>query len=142
MGSGGSSLVLRTEAGALLAAKQARLPSTYMFRTGGDTTVRGYGYRKIGIDFGDDLIGPGRYMAVGSVEWQRPILQDRFPGLLQHTLFVDVGSVANNIGDLRPNWGVGTGVRLITPVGPMALDVAYGLQSKAFRLHMTVGFVF
>ena len=71
--------------GALLAAKQARLPSTYMFRTGGDTTVRGYGYRKIGIDFGDDLIGPGRYMAVGSVEWQRPILQDRFPGLLQHT---------------------------------------------------------
>ena len=81
-------------------------------------------------------------MAVGSVEWQRPILQERFPGLLQHTLFVDVGSVANSIGDLRPNWGVGTGVRLITPVGPMALDVAYGLQSKAFRLHMTVGFVF
>ena len=142
MGSGGSRLVMRTEAGAVLAAKQARLPSTYMFRTGGDTTVRGYGYRKIGIDFGDDLVGPGRYMAVGSVEWQRPILQDRFPGLLEHTLFVDVGGVANEARDLRARWGVGTGVRLITPVGPMALDVAYGLKTKAIRLHMTVGFVF
>ena len=142
VGTGGSRLVMRTEAGAVLASKQARLPSTYMFRTGGDTTVRGYGYRRIGIPVGDDLVGPGRYMAVGSVEWQRPILQDRFPGLLEHTLFIDVGSVANEARNLRPHWGVGTGVRLITPVGPMALDVAYGLKTKAIRLHMTVGFVF
>ncbi len=137
-----SRIVMRAEAGAVLASKQARLPSTYMFRTGGDTTVRGYGYRKIGIDFGDDLIGPGRYMGVGSVEWQRPIFQDRFPGLLEHTLFIDVGGVANEARNLRAHWGVGTGIRLITPVGPMELDLAYGLQSKAIRLHMTVGFVF
>ena len=142
IGDGHSRLVMRTEAGAVMASKQARLPSTYLFRTGGDTTVRGYGYRKIGIDFGDDLIGPGRYMAVGSVEWQRPILQERFPGLLEHTLFIDVGGVANEARDLRAHWGIGTGLRLITPVGPMQLDLAYGLQSKAIRLHMTVGFVF
>ena len=36
----------------------------------------------------------------------------------------------------------GTGVRLITPVGPMQLDIAYGLKSKDIRLHMNVGFVF
>lgn len=142
LGNGSSRLVLRTEAGAVLASKQARLPSTYLFRTGGDTTVRGYGYRRIGIDYGDDLIGPGRYMAVGSAEWQRPILQDRFPGLLEHTLFIDVGSVANEARNLKAHWGVGTGIRLITPVGPMELDLAYGLQSKAIRLHMSVGFVF
>ncbi|MDO5692593.1 MAG: BamA/TamA family outer membrane protein [Pseudomonadota bacterium] len=141
LGSGGSRLALRTEAGAILAAKQARLPATYMFRTGGDTTVRGYGYRRIGIPF-DDLVGPGRYMAVGSVEWQRPIMRERFPGLLEHTLFVDVGGVANEVNQLRAHWGVGTGIRLITPVGPMQLDLAYGLKSKAIRLHMNVGFVF
>ncbi len=139
---GASRLALRTELGAVLASDAARLPSTYLFRTGGDTTVRGYGYRRIGIPLGDNFVGPGRYMAVGSVEWQRPIMQDRFPGLLEHTLFVDVGGVANRVGDLRPNWGVGTGVRLITPVGPMQLDLAYGLKSKEFRLHMNVGFVF
>ena len=135
-------VVLRAEGGAMLARDGAQLPVTQLFLTGGDTTVRGYGYHSIGARTDGGQLYGGRYLAVGSVEWQRPILQERFPGLLQHTLFVDVGSVANSIGDLRPNWGVGTGVRLITPVGPMALDVAYGLQSKAFRLHMTVGFVF
>ncbi|HQD47790.1 MAG TPA: autotransporter assembly complex family protein [Ottowia sp.] len=139
---GASRLALRTELGAVLASDAARLPSTYLFRTGGDTSVRGYGYRRIGIPLGDSFVGPGRYMAVGSVEWQRPIMQDRFPGLLEHTLFVDVGGVANRVGDLRAHWGVGTGVRLITPVGPMQLDIAYGLKSKAFRLHMNVGFTF
>ena len=44
-------------------------------------------------------------------------------------------------GFFQGHWGVGTGVRLITPVGPMALDVAYGLKTKAIRLHMTVGLV-
>jgi translocation and assembly module TamA len=142
VGDGGSRLALRTEAGAVLADKRARLPLSYLFRTGGDTTVRGYGYRSIGIPLGGDVVGPGRYMAAGSVEWQRPVLQERFPGLLEHTLFIDVGGVANRASDLRAHWGVGTGVRLITPVGPMQLDIAYGLKSKRLRLHMNVGFVF
>ena len=104
--------------------------------------MRGYAYRSIGIPLGGDWVGPGRIMAVGSVEWQRPILQERYPGLLEHTLFVDVGGVANHASDLRANWGVGTGLRLLTPVGPMELDLAYGLQSKRFRLHMSVGINF
>ena len=53
-----------------------------------------------------------------------------------------MGGVANRASDLRAHWGVGTGVRLITPVGPMQLDIAYGLKSKRLRLHMNVGFVF
>ncbi len=139
---GASRLALRGELGAVLADTRARLPATYLFRTGGDTTVRGYGYRRIGIPVGNDLVGPGRYLAVGSLEWQRPILQQRYPGLLEHTMFLDVGSVAKRVGDLRAHWGVGTGLRLITPVGPMQLDIAYGLKSKDIRLHMNVGFTF
>ncbi|MEB2348689.1 MAG: BamA/TamA family outer membrane protein [Comamonadaceae bacterium] len=142
LGTGASRLALRAEAGAVLAGSSARLPGTYLFRTGGDTTVRGYGYRSIGIDVGSNLVGPGRYMAVGSAEWQRPILQERFPGLLEHTLFIDVGSVANHVGNLRARWGVGTGVRLLTPVGPMQIDVAHGFTPHQWRLHMNVGFVF
>jgi len=139
---GGSRLALRGELGAVFAAADARLPGTYLFRTGGDTTVRGYAYRSIGLPLGGGWIGPGRYLAVGSVEWQRPILQQRFPGLLEHTLFIDVGSVANHVGELRAYWGVGTGVRVISPVGPMELSVAYGLKAKQLRLHMAMGFSF
>jgi len=139
---GGSRLALRGELGAVIAAGSARLPGTYLFRTGGDTTVRGYAWRSIGIPLGGDWVGPGRYLAVGSVEWQRPILQNRFPGLLEHTLFIDVGSVANRVGDLRAHWGVGTGVRVISPVGPMDLSVAYGLKVRQWRLHLSVGIAF
>lgn len=139
---GAGRLALRAEAGAIVGAARARLPGNYLFRTGGDTTVRGYGYRSIGIALGGSWVGPGRYMAIASAEWQRPILQQRFPGLLEHTLFIDVGSVANHVSDLRAHWGVGSGLRLITPVGPMALDLAYGLQSHQLRLHMSVGFSF
>jgi len=135
-------LQLRSEAAAVLASRDARLPSTYLFRTGGDATVRGFAWRSIGVPVGGGLVGPGRYMAVGSVEWQRPILQERFPGLLEHVLFVDVGGVANHARGIKAHWGVGTGLRLITPVGPMQLDIAHGLRTKGVRLHLNVGFVF
>lgn len=138
----GSRLALRTEAGAVLASRQARLPLSYLFRTGGDASVRGYAYRRIGLPLAGGIVGPGRYMWAAGAEWQRPILQERFPGLFEHALFIDVGSVASEVHELRPHWGVGTGLRVITPVGPMQLDIAYGLKTRDIRLHMNVGFVF
>jgi translocation and assembly module TamA len=113
VGAGGSRLALRAEGGAVIGARQARLPATQLFRTGGDATVRGYAYRSIGIPLGGNRVGPGRVMALGSVEWQRPIAQQRWPGLLEHVLFVDVGG-GRHASDLRAHWGVGTGLRLIT----------------------------
>ena len=85
---------------------------------------------------------PGRYMAVGSIEWQRPIRRNGLPTEWEHTLFIDAGSVAERPRDLKPKVGVGTGVRWRSPIGPLQIDVAYGLESKKLRLHMSVGFVF
>ena len=135
-------LALRAEGGAVEASNDARVPSTQLFRTGGDTTVRGYAYRDIGIDRGNGVIGPGRYVAIGSIEWQRPFLKDGVPTAFENTFFVDFGDVANKPGDLRPVYGVGTGVRVRTPLGPLTAAVAYGLDSRKFRLHLTVGFTF
>lgn len=141
-GAGASRLSMRAEGGAVVANSNARIPSSLLFRTGGDTTVRGYAYRAIGIDYPDDVVGPGHYMAIGSVEWQRPILKDGRPSALEHTVFIDFGDVADKPKDLHPRFGVGTGLRLKTPVGPMEVDVAYGLKSRKLRLHFSVGFVF
>ncbi|WP_028605054.1 autotransporter assembly complex protein TamA [Ottowia thiooxydans] len=141
-GANASRLSLRAEGGAVVANSGARVPSALLFRTGGDTTVRGYAYRAIGIDYPDDVIGPGRYMAVGSIEWQRPILREGLPSGLEHTIFLDFGDVAEKPKDLHPRFGIGTGVRLKTPVGPMQLDLAYGLKTRKVRLHLSVGFVF
>lgn len=135
-------LQLRAEAGAVFAQEGARVPATQLFRTGGDTTVRGYKYLDIGVPLSDGLVGPGRYLAVGSVEWQRPLRLRGQQTAFEQTLFVDAGSVADNPGDLRARVGVGTGVRWRSPVGPVEGAIAYGVHSKRFRLHFSAGFVF
>ena len=135
-------LAMRAEAGAVLAKDSAGIPGTQLFRTGGDSSVRGYGYRDVGIPLANGVIGPGRYLATGSIEWQRPILRGGLPSAWEHTLFVDAGAVADKPRDLRASVGVGTGVRWKSPIGPLQADVAYGLKAKRLRLHLSVGFVF
>ena len=135
-------LQLRAEAGAVLAKDGARVPAPQLFRTGGDTTVRGYKYLDIGVPLPGGFVGPGRYLAVGSVEWQRPIMLRGQPTSFEHTVFVDAGAVADKPADLRAKVGVGTGVRWRSPVGPIEGAIAYGVQARRFRLHFTAGFVF
>ena len=136
-------LALRLEGGALWARKDAGIPETLLYLTGGDTSVRGYGLRDIGIPQADGGVSPGRYLAVASVEWQRPIWRDGVRTPWESVVFVDAGAVANEPGDLRPpQWGVGAGVRYNSPVGPLQLDLAYGVKPKALRLHFNVGFTF
>ena len=135
-------IAMRAEAGAVLAKDTANIPATQLFRTGGDNTVRGYGYRDIGIPLANGVVGPGRYLAVGSVEWQRPITLKGRPSEFEHTVFIDAGAVADKPQDLSPSFGIGTGVRWRSLIGPLQIDLAYGLKVRQVRLHISVGFVF
>ena len=139
---GNSRIAVRGEAGAVIAKDSARVPSSTLFRTGGDATVRGYGLRDIGIELPSGVIGPGRYLAVGSVEWQRPIRRKGLATDWENTLFIDAGGVADKPQALRASVGIGTGVRFKSPIGPLQIDLAYGVKAKRFRLHTSVGFVF
>jgi translocation and assembly module TamA len=135
-------LQLRAEAGAVLARASAQLPATQLFRTGGDTTVRGYGFRDIGVKLANGEVGPGRYLAVGSVEWQRPIRRGGVDSDYDSLLFIDAGAVANKASELRAVVGIGTGVRWRSPIGPVQAAIAYGVQPRKLRLHFSVGFQF
>lgn len=135
-------LALRLEGGAVIARDSAPIPDTQLFITGGDNTVRGYGLRDIGVPRADGSIGPGRYKGVVSLEWQRPIWNADQRSNWENVIFIDGGAIANKAGDLKPLWGVGTGIRYNSPVGPLQLDLAYGLETKRFRIHLNVGFTF
>ena len=137
-----SRLALRAEGGAVLARDGAQIPVTQLFLTGGDTTVRGYSYRQIGARTQDKLIYGGRYLAVGSIEWQRPIALRGNTTDWESTVFADAGAVADRVGDLTPQLGIGAGVRWRSPVGPLQADVAYGFKSQGVRLHLRLGFNF
>lgn len=137
-----SRLQLRVEAGAVSAKESAQIPSTLMFLTGGDTTVRGYSYKQIGTVRADGTIVAGRYLGVASVEWQRPFVYNNKLTEWESVVFVDAGAVADKPGELKPKVGVGVGARWRSPVGPVQADLAYGVDSKKFRLHFRLGFTF
>ena len=133
---------LRAEAGAVVAKEGTALPTAQLFLAGGDNSVRGYGYQEIGAVLPSGLTTSGRYLAVGSVEWQRPITFNGQMTDWESTVFIDTGAVADAPSDLRAKVGIGAGVRLKSPVGPLKIDLAYGVDTKRFRLHLNVGFTF
>lgn len=133
---------LRAETGAVVAKEGTVLPTAQLFLAGGDNSVRGYGYQEIGAVLPSGLTTAGRYLAVGSVEWQRPITYKGQMTDWESTVFIDTGAVADSPSDLRAKVGIGAGVRLKSPVGPLQIDLAYGVDTKRFRLHLNVGFTF
>ncbi|MCM2296252.1 autotransporter assembly complex family protein [Rhodoferax sp.] len=135
-------LAMRAMAGAVIAKDGINLPSTQLFLAGGDNSVRGYGFNDIGVTLADGSITAGRYLATGSLEWQRPIRLDGKPSDWESTVFVDAGAVANKPAELTAKVGVGVGARWKSPVGPLQIDLAYGVDVQRLRLHMNLGFTF
>jgi translocation and assembly module TamA len=133
---------IRGEVGAVVAKDGIALPSTQLFLTGGDNSVRGYGYHDIGVTLPSGLITAGRYLAMGSVEWQRPITVNGRMTDWEGTLFVDAGSVADTYAMMDAKVGVGAGARWRSPIGPLQIDLAYGVATQSVRLHLNVGFSF
>ena len=50
--------------------------------------------------------------------------------------------MADKPGDMRAKVGIGAGARWRSPVGPLQMDLAYGLATREWRLHLNVGFTF
>ena len=129
-------LSLRADIGAVIAQSRVGIPSTFLFRTGGDTTVRGYAFESLGVKQGSATVG-GRYYVVGSAEVVHWI--DASWGV---ATFVDAGNATDTASQLDPVVGYGIGARLRTPIGPFRLDVAYGQEEKSVRVHFSVGLSF
>lgn len=112
------------------------VPPSIRFFAGGDNTIRGYDYESISpTDASGALVG-AKYMATTSLEYQY-----RVKGNWWLATFVDYGDAWSE--DLpEGKTGAGVGVRWASPVGPVRLDFAWGLQSEPgdqFRFHFTLG---
>lgn len=129
-------LVLRGEAGAVLADTRDGIPTDFLFRAGGDNSVRGYAYQSLGRTLTGGVASV-RYLVTGSVEYNHFFNRDW--GM---ALFVDAGDAADTTGSLSPVFGVGAGARYRSPVGPVNLDLAYGEATDEFRLHFSLGVSF
>lgn len=127
---------LRGEAGYTAALSRLGIPQQYLFRAGGAQSVRGYAYQSMGVHEGAAVVG-GRALATGSAEYTHWFSRD-----WGAALFADAGGAADILPDLRLSVGYGTGARWRSPVGPLALDVAWGKDTHAMRLHFSIAVAF
>lgn len=133
---GGHRLLGRLQLGGIATNDFSAVPPSLRFFAGGDQSVRGYDYQTLSPrDEADNRIG-GRYLAVASVEYQYP-LAERW----RLASFVDHGNAFDGLSDPLKT-GVGIGLRWISPVGPIRLDLAHALDSdegSGFRIHFSMG---
>jgi len=142
LGNQAGRLSFRGELGTVVSQNSDELPSTQLFLAGGDHSIRGYAPGSIGIEQANGLVLAGRYLATGSLEWQRPITVNHQRSEWESAVFVDAGTVSNTTQQLKTRVGVGVGARWRSPVGPVRIDLAYGQAVRKLRLHMNVGFTF
>ncbi|MGE8186520.1 autotransporter assembly complex protein TamA [Pseudomonas sp. NPDC086278] len=111
------------------------VPPSLRFFAGGDQSVRGYDYQSLSPENSEgDRIG-GRYMIAGSVEYQYSIAEK-----WRVATFIDQGNSFNTLDLPNLKTGVGIGIRWVSPVGPLRLDLAHALDDDGgIRLHFSMG---
>lgn len=140
-GWGESSINLRMEIGVVEEYGDSEFVPIYeRFYLGGADSIRGYAYRDVGPkdDRGEPVGGEIRLQA--NIEHIFPLVKD-----VKGAVFYDVGNVWSSrddvdLGDLFS--GVGAGIRLVTPMGPLRFDYGYGIDISKGRIHLTMGWPF
>lgn len=128
--------VARLQAGQISGAREDSVPEDLLFRTGGDQTVRGYGYGRLGVPRNNAIVG-GNVMSVLSAE-----LIYRITPAWGIGIFHDAGNAALSWQEFRWLRGVGIGARWRSPIGALSVDIARGLDQGETRLHFSVGYGF
>ncbi|WP_261884930.1 autotransporter assembly complex protein TamA [Vibrio pomeroyi] len=125
----------RLQFGGNFADEFEKLSPSLRFFAGGDNSIRGYGYESISPRDESDALTGAKFLATSSFEYQY-----RLVGNWWGAAFYDIGDAFND----KPEWkrGTGVGVRWASPVGPVSLDFAWGLDAEKgdeFQLHFSLG---
>jgi translocation and assembly module TamA len=97
-----------------------------LFFAGGGGSVRGYAYRSIGIPSPDGDVSGGRSLIEGSAELRARVTDTIGVVAFADAGYVDADSFPEFSEDLKI--GVGAGLRYITGLGPIRLDLAMPLD--------------
>jgi translocation and assembly module TamA len=128
-------LLGRAQVGATFSGGYSKVPPSLRFFAGGDQSVRGYDYQSLSPQNNREERVGGRYLLAGSLEYQYAIA-DKW----RIAAFVDKGGAFNTPSVSALKAGVGVGVRWVSPVGPLRLDLANGLdEDGGVRLHFSMG---
>jgi translocation and assembly module TamA len=132
-------LLLRGEVGQTFTNALVDMPPSLRFYAGGARSIRGYGEREVSprVETTHGVFSVGaKNVVTASVEYERYF----GGGPWGAAVFVDSGSAFD--GRL-PDWrtGVGVGARWRSPVGPVRVDIARGLDhpDAGFQVSLSIG---
>ncbi|EGA71766.1 outer membrane protein [Vibrio sinaloensis DSM 21326] len=127
--------LFRVDGGANVAEEFEKLSPSLRFFAGGDNNLRGYKYESISPRDESGALTGAKYMVTTSLEYQYRVYGDWWGAV-----FYDYGDAFNDTPEFKR--GTGVGVRWASPVGPIRLDFAWGLDEdpdKRFKVHFTLG---
>ncbi len=127
--------IFRIGGGANIVDDFDKLSPSLRFFAGGDNNLRGYGYESISPRDSSGALTGAKFVAVTSLEYNY-----RVTGNWWGAVFYDYGDAFNDKPDFKR--GVGVGIRWASPVGPVRLDFAWGLDANPgdeFQIHFTLG---
>ena len=127
--------LFRSEYGAIDVDDLSRLPPSQRFFAGGDRSVRGYRYQKLGPTDTTGAVAGGRYLVTANAEVDYLFFRN-----YGAAVFYDVGNAANEPWpDVKRS--VGIGMRWRSPVGMLRIDIAHPLDDPDtdYRLHLSIG---
>lgn len=129
----------RAQAGVVLGASLANTPREYLFYSGGGGTVRGHPFRSLGAP-GQPSGGQGFAALSGELRYA---INDSF-GLVA---FADAGHVSTGPFSGPGGWhaGAGLGLRYLTTIGPIRLDVGlpvHGATASGVQVYLGIGQAF
>lgn len=126
--------VVRGNLGLIQASNFDRVPPSFRFFAGGDRSIRGFDYQSISPkDRKGKLKGASR-LVTGSAEYQY-----NFSGPWWGAVFVDSGEAIDKLDDADFHTGAGVGIRWISPIGPIKLDVATPVDDSKKSVHFYIG---
>lgn len=132
---GSGRFLMRFDIGTTMANDLDRLPTSIRYFSGGDQSVRGYKYESLGPENEIGEVVGGKHRLAMSVEYDFPLTQS-----WKLAMFVDTGNAFNAFDDYELKTGAGLGIRWLSPIGPIRLDLASALdRDNEYRVHITMG---
>lgn len=129
-------VVTGLELGAIETSDFSLIPPSLRFFAGGDNSIRGYGYESLSPRDAEGKLTGGQQLLTYSLEWQHRVTGDWWGAA-----FVDTGDAFSAWGPDDLKTGAGLGVRWVSPVGPIRLDIAHPFddEDNSWRLHFAIG---
>lgn len=121
----------------LIEESQKHLPESKLFFAGGAFSNRGYSYNSLGSsDASCDEVG-GKTMIDTTLEMSHPIYKK-----IDGSIFLDSTILSEDSHRFSIDFvhSVGAGVRYISPIGPVKLDVGMDIEDKSqYAIHFQIG---